>query len=307
MPARCRGRDAEVKAVTKSLRDRLAKIEGSAAFHHLTVAVIIFAAGLIGLETNADLLSRHAAIFAALDRSVFVYFMAEIGLRIAVHGKAFFKGGWNWFDLIVIGFCLLPAGTGYLAAIRLLRVLRILRLLTSLPKLQILVTALFKSLPSMGYVVLLLCILFYVYAVVGVKLFGAADPAYFGTLAKAFVTLFQVVTLEGWADLMWAHRPAGDPAGIPWGAAFYFVTFILTGTMITLNLLIGVIINSMQESHKEIHIAAVSGRPDAPDTPSRLQNIELQLSRIQEHLDAIRYNLQSQPPLKPSHRAERNK
>jgi voltage-gated sodium channel len=273
------------------LRGRMARVEASALFHHLTVGVIVFAAVLIGLETIPGLAARHQAIFAALDRSILLYFLAEIALRVAARGRSFFKEGWNWFDLTVVAVCMLPAGTGYLAAIRLLRVLRILRLLTAVPKLQILVTALLKSLPSMGYVVLLLAILFYIYAVVGVKLFGSVDPAHFGSLAQAFVTLFQVVTLEGWADLMWAHRPVSDPTAVPWGAAFYFVTFILTGTMITLNLLIGVIINSMQESHKEIHIAAVASKPDAPDTRSRLENIEMQLVRIQEHLDAIRYNM----------------
>lgn len=276
---------------SKGLRVRLSRIEASAAFQRLTVGVIVFAAALIGFETNAALVARHAALFVSLDRIVLTYFIAEIALRIFVQGRAFFVGGWNWFDLIIVAVCALPAGAGYMAAVRLLRVLRVLRLLTAVPKLQVLVSALFKSLPSMGYVVMLLAILFYVYAVVGVKLFSAADPAHFGTLAQTFVTLFQVVTLEGWADLMWAHRPAGDPASVPWAAAVYFVTFILTGTMITLNLLIGVIINSMQESHKEIHIAAVAGKPDAPDTRSRLENIELQLVRIQEHLDAIRYNL----------------
>lgn len=274
------------------MRTWLRRLEASPAFHHTTVAVIVFAAALIGFETDARLVARHAALFAALDRAVLAYFLAEIAVRILAHGKKFFCGGWNWFDLGIVAVCLLPAGTGYLAAVRLLRVLRVLRLLTALPKLQVLVSALFKSLPSMGYVVLLLMILFYVYAVVGVKLFGAADPAHFGNLAQAFVTLFQVVTLEGWADLMWAHRPASDPTAVPWASAFYFVTFILTGTMITLNLLIGVIINSMQESHKEIHIAAIAGRPDAPDTRSRLENIELQIERIREHLDAIRHNLE---------------
>lgn len=274
------------------MRAWLRRLEASPAFHHVTVTVIVLAAVLIGLETDAGLVARHAALFAALDRAVLTYFLVEIALRILVNGKKFFRGGWNWFDLGIVAVCLLPAGTGYLAAVRLLRVLRVLRLLTALPKLQVLVSALLKSLPSMGYVVLLLMILFYVYAVVGVKLFGAADPAHFGNLAQTFVTLFQVVTLEGWADLMWAHRPEGDPNAVPWAAAFYFVTFILTGTMITLNLLIGVIINSMQESHKEIHAAASFGRPDAPDTRSRLQNIEIQLGRIQEHLDAIRFDLE---------------
>lgn len=270
----------------------LTAIESSDLFQRLTLGVIAAAAILVGLETNTALMERYGALLAALDRLVLVYFVFEITIRMGAGGRGFFKGGWNWFDLLIVGVCLLPAGTGYFAVVRLLRVLRVLRLLTAVPKLQVLVTALLKSVPSMGYVALLLTILFYVYAVVGVKLFGKIDPAHYGDLGKAFVTLFQVVTLEGWADLMWAHRPASDPTGVPWGAVVYYITFILSGTMITLNLLIGVIINSMQESHKEIHLSELVDRQGAPDSRQRLQGIQEQLGRIQEQLDAIRYDLE---------------
>lgn len=277
------------------LKDICRRIDASAAFQRVTIGVIVFAAALIGFETNTALVAAHKTVFLNLDRAVLTYFVFELAVRIGASGRDFFRGGWNWFDLVIVAVCFLPSG-GYMAAVRLLRVLRVLRLLTAFPKLQILVSALFKSLPSMGYVILLMAILFYVYAVVGVKLFSAADPAHFGDLGKTFVTLFQVVTLEGWADLMWAHRPAADPSAVPWAAAFYFVTFILTGTMITLNLLIGVIINSMQESHKEIHIAELVSRAGAPDARSRLENIELQLEKIREDLDAIRHGLSAGGP-----------
>jgi voltage-gated sodium channel len=272
-----------------TLRERLRQLEGSAWFHRLTVGVIVFAAVLIGIETDARLVGEHLWAFGFLDRAILVYFLFEISVRIAAHGRAFFRSGWNWFDLTVVSVCLLPVGTGYMAAVRLLRVLRVLRLLTAFPKLQVLVSALFKSLPSMGYVVLLMGILFYVYAVIGTKLFGATDPVHFGNLARSGVSLFQVVTLEGWADLMNVQRLDSGSAAIAWIAPAYFISFILFGTMITLNLLIGVIINSMQESHKEIHAAAAASQPDS--AVKRLEEIQAQLSRMQENLDVIRLHL----------------
>lgn len=202
---------------------------------------------------------------------------------MTAHGRKFFAGGWNWFDLLIVSVCLLPVGTGYMAAVRLLRVLRVLRLLTAFPKLQVLVLALLKSLPSMGYVVFLMCILFYVYAVVGTKLFGAADPVHFGDLGKAGITLFQVVTLEGWADIMNAQRLQSTTfvAGI---APAYFISFIMFGTMITLNLLIGVITTSMHESQKEVD--AEADKPDA--LIKRLDDVRTQISQLQDHIRALR-------------------
>jgi voltage-gated sodium channel len=132
--------------------------------------------------------------------------------------------------------------------LRLARALRLLRLVSALPKLQLLVGALLKSLSAMGYVGLLLALLFYIYAVAGIHLFGAHDTKNFGSLPAAFLSLFRLVTLDNWADLFAAqvaHVP-GIKVGI------YFVTFIVFGTMIILNLFIGIIMNSMSEMHTEI-------------------------------------------------------
>jgi voltage-gated sodium channel len=121
-----------------------------------------------------------------------------------------------------------------------------LRLVHALPRLQILVNALLKSIPSMGYVSIFLMLHFYVYAVAGVFMFGHNDPEHFATLPTALLTLFTVVTMEGWADVMYTQMPVGAPL-----AAGYFITFILLGTMIILNLFIGVIMNGMNEATEE--------------------------------------------------------
>jgi len=131
--------------------------------------------------------------------------------------------------------------------LRLARGLRLLRLITALPKLQLLVGALLKSLGAMGYVSLLLALMFYIYGVAGVHLFGKADAAHFGSLPAALLSLFRVITLDNWSDIFRAAQ-----AGAPLAALAYFISFILLGTMIMLNLFIGIIMNSMAEMHAEI-------------------------------------------------------
>jgi voltage-gated sodium channel len=252
-------------------------VTGAAGFQRAVVALIVFAGLLVGVETHQPWLEAHGAWFAGLDRAVLTLFCLELGLRIGGHGRRpwrFFADGWNVFDAAIVLVCLLPMHTGFAAVFRLVRVLRVLRLVTALPRLQLLVGALIKSLPSMSYVVLLLALLFYVYAVGGVALFAAGDPESFGNLARAGLTLFQVVTMEGWTDLMRRQFEAHPSMVLP---VVYFVSFILVGTMIILNLFIGVIVNGMDEARREMaeeerrrHLAA-TGRTTAGDDVARLR------------------------------------
>jgi voltage-gated sodium channel len=108
----------------------------------------------------------------------------------------------------------------------------------------------------MGYIILLIAILFYVYAIVGVFIFGPSDPMNFGDLHHTLVTLFKVLTLEGWTDIMNTHIYGPVSNGgmqiISIWPFLYFASFILIGAMIIMNLFIGVIMNSMQESQDEL-------------------------------------------------------
>jgi len=176
----------------------------------------------------------------------------------------YFKDPWNIFDFLIVAVCLLPFNSQYVAVFRLVRLLRVFKLITALPRLQILIGALIKSIPSMNYVGILLLLLTYVYAVMGVFLFGKNDPDNFYDLGTSILTLFKVVTLEGWADIFDTNFYGADlaeyarhkgidpiPKPAPVAAIIYFVTFILLGTMIMLNLFIGVIINGMDEAKAE--------------------------------------------------------
>ena len=266
------------------------KIVRAPWFHHLIVVVILIAGAIVGIETSPAMLERAGGVLHALDNIVLGIFIVEILLKWGAlwpRPWRYFADGWNVFDFIIVAGCLLPFGGPYVAVLRLFRLLRVLRLVTAVPKLQYLVTAMLKSLPSMGYVALLLGLIFYIYAVVGVTMFGANDPMHFGGLGRAMLTLFSVVTLEGWVEVMDLQRLGSDkvegfegqmkalgavPHAMPLAAVAYFVSFVLVGTMVMLNLVIGVIINAMDDAHKEALEHAVENAGADLDRESDLRN-----------------------------------
>jgi voltage-gated sodium channel len=203
---------------------------------------------------------QYLVALSLIDQIIIAFFTIEIVLKIIANGKKpwiYFSDPWNVFDFIIVAICLIPLNdTHYFAVFRILRVLRILRMITVFPRLKLIISALLKSIPSMGYIIMLIGILFYVYAIVGVFVFGKSDPMHFGDLHHTFVTLFKVLTLEGWTDIMNVHifGPINNNNQqiVSLWPFFYFASFILIGAMIIMNLFIGVIMNSMEESQKEL-------------------------------------------------------
>jgi voltage-gated sodium channel len=248
----------------------------SAGFQRFILALIVISGILVGFETYPAF-SEGTPIGDAIIFVQYVIlwiFVAEQLLKIVASGVRpwdYFRQGWNLFDLAIIVVCFLPLDARFATVFRLARLLRTLRMVTVLPRLQVLVGALLKSIPSLGYIGLLLGLHFYVYACAGTFLFSKNDPMRFGTLHQTGLTLFQVLTLEGWNDVLatqyngsdaeypdsWkeiaeTQRPAyRHSQALPLAAAVYFVTFILLGTMIMLNLFTGVIISSMEEAQAE--------------------------------------------------------
>jgi voltage-gated sodium channel len=236
------------------------KITKDKIFNIVIFSVILLSAIIIGLETYSVIAADYRSLLNTLDVIIVAIFSVEIGLKILAFGRKpwkYFAEGWNVFDFIIVAVCLIPVvDTHFFAVFRILRVLRILRMITFFPKLRLLIAALLKSIPSMGYVILLIAVLFYVYAIVGVFIFGNSDPMHFGDLHHTLVTLFKILTLEGWTDIMnvkiFGPVENGKEQIIVMWPFFYFASFILIGAMIIMNLFIGVIMNSMQESEKEM-------------------------------------------------------
>jgi len=277
------------------------QIVAAKTFHHAIVAVIVLAGVVAGLETSTTLMAKHSVLLHALDRLILGVFIVEALLKMAAHGRQpwrYFADGWNVFDFLIIAICVLPVGGPFAAVLRLARALRLLRLVSALPKLQLLVGALLKSLSAMGYVSLLLALLFYIYAVAGIHMFGAHDPKNFGSLPVAFLSLFRLVTLDNWADLFSAQLP--HVPGIK--VAIYFVTFIVFGTMIILNLFIGIIMNSMSEMHTEIaeRDRALQRREGGPATlEDELESLEQELKEMQGRMAGLRrkWSADARPPV----------
>jgi voltage-gated sodium channel len=224
------------------------KIAGSLYFQRFIIGVIIFAAILVGIETYPQLYNRYHGILRFADLLIQGIFTIEILIRIFAYGKKpllFFKSGSNIFDFLITAFFYLPFGGTFASVLRLVRILRVLRLITAVPRLQVIVGALIKSVPSMGYITLLLLIQLYIFAIVGNFLFGKNDPYHFGNLGSSMFSLFKVITLEGWIQILDAQK--SNPF-----APIYFISFILLGTMIVLNLFIGVIMSGFDEVKREI-------------------------------------------------------
>ena len=259
-------------------------------FHHLIVAGVLVAGVVAGLETNPALREQHSALFHGLDSVSLSIFIIEGLLKIAGHGRQpwrYFADGWNVFDFLIIVICLLPVGGPFAAGLRLARALRLLRLVSALPQLQLLVGALLKSLSAMGYVSLLLGLLFYIYAVAGIHLFGKTDAANFGSLGSSLLTLFRIVTLDNWGDIFLIQMNQVPVVKV----AIYFVTFIVFGTMIILNLFIGIIMNSMSEMHAEIaerDRARHEQETGAATLEDELKTLESELRELQTRMAGLR-------------------
>ena len=249
----------------------IGRIVASPWFQNGILLLILFAAVLVGLETYPAVMASHGELLHLFDKIVLWLFVLEAVLKIAQHGRhwhRYFQDPWNIFDFTIVVVCFLPVNAQYAAVLRLARILRALRLVSVVPQLQLIVGSLIKSLPSMMYVSILLGLMFYVYAVMGVFLWGANDPVHFRDLQTSMLSLFRVVTLEDWTDIMYIQMwgsdrypfSEGDRAAYagqfnsvasPVVGAIYFVSFVLMGTMIMLNLFIGVIIQSMEEAQDE--------------------------------------------------------
>ena len=217
----------------------------SSRFQNAIMVVIVLNAIIIGMETSSGLMARYGEILVALDRIAIVIFIVEIALKLIVYRISFFKNGWNIFDFVIVGAALLPTG-GSLSVLRALRILRALRLISAMPKMRKVVQGLFAAIPSMGTVIVLLGLVFYIAAVMATKMFGSEFPQWFGTIGASLYSLFQIMTLESWS--MGIVRPIMEVYSWAW---LFFVPFVLVTSFVVLNLFIAIIVNAMHEETDE--------------------------------------------------------
>ena len=235
------------QSVASPLRLRVQALVELPRFGQCILALILLNAVLLGMETSAALMAQYGSTLLLLDKVLLSIFVVELLLRIFAYRAAFFKDPWSLFDFAVVAIALIPA-SGPLAVLRSLRVLRVLRVLSMVPSMRRVVSALLGSLPGLSSIALVLILIYYVFAVMATKIFGAAFPEWLGSIGASFYTLFQIMTLESWS--MGIARPVMDQFPHSW---LFFVLFILVATFTMLNLFIAIIVNTMQTFSEEEH------------------------------------------------------
>lgn len=258
------------------IRNYLKTFFESTKFQNIIISLIIINAILIGMETSPAIMSKYGSMIDIVDMAILGVFCLEIILKLYTFKKDFFKEPWNIFDFVIVAISIIPAA-GSFSVFRALRIIRTLRLLKTIPKLKVIIESLLQSIPSIGWIAVLLGIVYYTFAIIGINLFGAAYPEYFGSLKNSFFTLFQIMTLESWSTAI--ARPIMD--GIPF-AGLYFVCFILIATYTTLNIFIAIVVSTMNElSLKGFH-----------DEEEQMKEFVLQENaRLHEKLDLIQAQL----------------
>ena len=259
-------------------RGTLARHVESGLAQAVLITLILINAVILGLETSEAIMARWGSVLVASDRAILAVFVVEIGLRIAIWRGRFFHDPWSVFDFIVVSIALIPA-TGPLAVLRALRVLRVLRLISVVPSMRRVAGGLLAAIPGLGSVIGIISVILYVFAVIATKLFAERFPQWFGTLGESAYTLFQIMTLEGWADIA---RSVMEVYPIAW---LFFVIFILVSTFTMLNLFIAVVVTSMQSEHtREVDVERTNASPEA--------DLRRELAEVRSEMHTLRVLLQ---------------
>jgi voltage-gated sodium channel len=238
------------------------------------MGVIIFNAVILGMETSKTAMATAGDLILLLDRICLIIFVVELMMKLIAYRGRFFRDGWNIFDFIIVGISLVPAAQGF-SALRALRILRVLRLISTAPRLRRVVEGFVTALPGMASVFSLMALIFYIGAVIATKLFAASFPDWFGTLGLSAYSLFQIMTLESWS--MGIVRPVMEVYPLAW---MFFIPFIMVTTFAVVNLLVGLIVNSMQDAHQEESNAETDAYRD--EVLSRLADLEKRLTALAE-------------------------
>lgn len=227
---------------SETLRDTVREFVERKAVTNTILGVIIFNAITLGLSTSPSIQANVGHVLRVIDTVVLGIFVAELLLKFYAYRLDFFKNAWNIFDLVVVTLGLLPNRDG-LSALRGLRVIRAMRLLSVIPQMRSVVQALLDALPGMGAVIIMISIVFYVFAVMATLMYGPDFPEWFGTLGRSLYSLFQIMTLESWS--MGIVRPVMETHPTAW---IFFVPFIVITAFSVLNLFIGLLVNTMQSA-----------------------------------------------------------
>ncbi len=267
------------------------RVADSSRFQLFILGVIVANAVVLGLETYDSIDSEYGGFLEALNDAFLGIFVIEIAIRIAAHGRRpqdYFKSGWNVFDFVVIGGALLPGLRQNATILRLLRLLRIVRVVSIFPDLRLLIRGMATSLPPIGSMAMLTSLLIYIYGILGWILFAETDPEHWNDIGEAMLSLFVVLTLESWPDIMGSVIDAH-----PW-AWIYFVSYVLIASFLLINMVIAILINSLEEVRTmEAIDERLNRRRDEREADGELDGKAAaeRLTRIREALDELEEEL----------------
>lgn len=265
---------------TLSFAQRCERTVAAPLFSQIIIGLILLNGVVIGLETSTWMTERFGGLLAGVNQLILLAFVVEAAIKMAAHGSRpwrYFNSGWNCFDFSIIALSLIPAAGPLATLARLVRVLRVLRLVSAFPELRLLVDTLLRSLPSMFHIALLMGIIFYIYGVAGYFLFHEIDPTHWRSLPIALLSLFRIVTFEDWTDIMYTAMET-----MPW-AWLYFVSFVVMGAFVMINLFIGVVLNNLEEA-KLRRLDELQLPPSQTEILRELRATQDALARLQKRM-----------------------
>lgn len=265
---------------TEKLQQKLLSLRSNKAFELFVVGVIIFSALVVGAKTyNIPPLALQ--VIGWLDIGVTIVFLFEIVIRFLgeQNKRNFFKSGWNIFDTLIVVISLIPIQDSEMALLgRLVRIFRVLRMVSVIPELRILLNSLIRAMPQLGYVLLLMFIIFYIYAAIGSTLFNAINPELWGDISISLLTLFRVMTFEDWTDVMYETMAVYS---ISW---VYYLSFIFLTAFAFLNMVIGIVVGVMDSEHRlmEQELHPEPSMSDLQNQISELKDLLLAQNNLSE-------------------------
>ncbi len=263
------------------MKDRVSQIVSAIWFERVIIAFILVNGVILGMETSPSLVAEYGTLMHLGNHLILGIFILEAVLKmiaVAPQVGRYFRDGWNVFDFSVIVFSLIPATGEFAMIARLARLLRVVRLVSTIPELRLIVSTLVRSIPSMLHVMTLMGMIFYIYAITGYQLFHEHDPTHWRSLGISLLTLFRVVTLEDWTDVMYT---AMEFHYLSW---IYFVSFVILGTFVVVNLFIAVVINNLDEAKAE-RLAELQGPVTQKEILKDLRDTQQALKRLEERLE----------------------
>jgi voltage-gated sodium channel len=272
-----------------NLQQQFISIRENKAFETFVISVIILSALVIGAKTY-EIDPGIRRMFEILDISITLFFLTEIIIRMLAEGnlKRFFKKGWNIFDFIIVTASLIPVDESEMALLgRLLRIFRVLRLVSIIPELRVLLNAFVRSIPRMGYVSLLMFIIFYIYAAIGSIFFARINEELWGNISIALLTLFRVATFEDWTDVMYETMTV-----YPLSWTFY-LSFIFVIAFVFLNMMIGIVLETLQREHEQF--ARETGEGEAGEVHWIREHTETMEQRMR-HIEAMLERMDNNKP-----------